>query len=77
MCAAVSQPGTTAIVYPGGVPVIWTIKDGGQSFICTLHPDHRNRHSACDGGGHVLATWPRRKDEQRWQRADCKRHGHG
>ena len=43
----------------------------GQWFACTQHKDHRGDHSACDGLGRVLASWPRRKPEKYWHPEDC------
>ena len=66
MCTAVSQAGTKVKAYGIlSVPVIRTAT-AEQWFICTQHPDYRGDHTSCDGRGHVLASWPRRRPEEYW-----------
>ena len=72
MCAAISQPGTPLTIYAFGRVATLTIGPGDRRFqICTQRPHHRGEHSACDGHGGILASWPRRKPERYWHREDC------
>jgi hypothetical protein len=71
-CRAVSQPGTPLTIYANGQQATITLGPGDSRYqICTQRPDHRGGHSACDGHGHILATWPRRKPEKYWHPQDC------
>lgn len=68
-CHARSQYGELMAVFAGGVEYAVQAQPD-RWFICTRHPGHRGGHSACDGQGHVLASWPRRRPEQYWERCD-------
>jgi hypothetical protein len=76
MCAAMSDPSQPLTVYGIGkprtvIPATLRGRSRGQWFACTQHKDHRGDHTACDGLGHVLASWPRQKPEKYWHREDC------
>lgn len=76
MCWAMSDPSQPITVYLEGrertvVTAALRGRSRGNWFACTQHPDHRGEHSACDGRGHVLARWPRRKPEKYWHPEIC------
>ena len=76
-CRAVSQPGTPVTIYADDRSAT-VVRGAGDSRyqICTQHPDHRGEHSSCDGHGHILARWPRRKPERYWHPEDCSGCAH-
>jgi hypothetical protein len=71
ICRAVTEPGLliTAYLPDGNAAMVTARRD--RWFICSQHPDHRGGHTACDGHGHVLVSWPRRKPERYWHPDDC------
>lgn len=76
MCTAMSDPSQPVTVYLAGkahtvITAALRGRNRGQWFVCTQRPNHHGEHGSCDGLGHVLATWPRRKPEKYWHREDC------
>lgn len=79
ICGAMSDPRQPVTILIGGeAHEVTTAYGRGKGrntwFACTQHPDHRGEHSSCDGHGHILARWPRRKGEQRWHPGACTGH---
>jgi hypothetical protein len=69
-----TQPGQRVTVYVAGLAlavVAGKFPDPARSFICTQDQFHRGNHAACDGQGHILATWGRRRPERWWHPEDC------
>lgn len=75
-CGAVSGTGTPVTAYVDGMAV-FVIATKRRNFICTQDRGHGgDRHSACDGRGHILAKWPRSTVERIHQPGDCAGHEH-
>jgi hypothetical protein len=76
-CAALSQHGTPVTAFINGRTAVAEAR-AGRVFVCSQDDrDHPGNHSACDGGGHILARWPRKDPERYWEPDDCKGHDHG